>query len=607
MAEKNISADVPNWDTSVELIEKTSKNLKLMVEDIMKNRANYPEGTTESDVANLYETVLDREGREKVGLGPLESYLKSVQSADSIFSYLMANAAIQKDLGKSTLLAFESNPDPMDSSRYSLFMNEPTLLLTKEELDSPEAEESLQIYMADLLTANGMDKNQSEAWSKKLLQFHIDLNKTVYSMKLSDDPSRINNPFTMEQIQSKISNMDVSAFLNASGLNGYKSWYVTNPDMLPVINNYLTPNNLELLKQYTSIVLLNEYAPYLNQKFIQAKATFDQSDTDDNETAWQTFENFAEMDLGELYIKRFFSAEKKQAVEQITQDIVKAYKENIKNLDWMSEKSRSEAIKKLDTLNTKIGYPESYPNWSRKAAVKSPEAGGSLISNVVAIHRVMAENNLKKSSNPVDHSEWGMPPQAVNAYYDPTGNEIVLPAAMIQAPFYDEKASYAQNLGGIGAVIGHEITHAFDDNGSQYDEKGNLRKWWTDKDYTAFSERTKKAVEYFGNYEVLPGFKVDGELTLGENIADLGSISTIASILGDDINALKEMFRNYSISWRGKYPEETLKELIETDEHSPSKIRVNAVLSSTDAFYKAYDVKPEDKMYVAPEKRVKIY
>lgn len=239
--------------------------------------------------------------------------------------------------------------------------------------------------------------------------------------------------------------------------------------------------------------------------------------------------------------------------------------------------------------------------------MKSPESGGNFIDNAVAIHRLMAQSERDKDFHPVDRNVWEISPTTINAYYDPAANEIVFPAAMLQAPFYDEKASYAKNLGGIGAVIGHEITHTFDDMGSQYDEKGNLRGWWTGEDKLVFSKRAKTFVEYFEQYEGVPGFKVDGKLTLGENIADLGGISAIASILGDDRQALREMFESYAISWGGKYSDEDIKEQLKNDEHSPNKVRVNAVLSSTEAFYSAFDVKPGDGMYVVPENRVHMY
>ena len=607
LKEKNITEDIPTWGTSDEVTEETSKKMNQAMSEIMKKPENYPEGTTERAVANLYQTALDSKGREKAALGPLKPYLDAVNAADSIPAYLASVARIQKDLGKSSLIALELTPDAEDSSRYVLGMSEPALLYTKEELESPNAEKTLQSYMTDLLFAYGGKQDEAKRWSEKLLAFNKALAGASLSKKEADNVDNLKNVLTLKQIQTQIPNLDVSAFLKDSGQEGHKSWVVANPGILPVLNGYLVSENLDLLKQYTTVALLHEYAPFLNAKFSRANAVFQEQNSDDKELAWKAVESLADMDLGELYSKKYFSAEQKQSAEKLVRDILTAYKENIKKLDWMSDESRSGAIRKLDAMNIKIGFPDRYPQWSKKAAVKSPASGGSFIENAVRIHRLMAKAQRDKAFRPVDHSEWGMSPTAVNAYYDPAGNEIVFPAAMLQAPFYDAKASYAQNLGGIGAVIGHEITHAFDDMGSQYDEKGNLRSWWTDEDKLAFSKRAKKFVEYFGQYEGVPGFKVDGELTLGENIADLGGISAVASILGDDRQALREMFKNYAISWGGKYADEDIKEQLKNDEHSPDKVRVNAVLSSTEAFYLAFDVKPGDAMYVAPENRVHMY
>ncbi|NLA79552.1 MAG: M13 family metallopeptidase [Chloroflexi bacterium] len=272
----------------------------------------------------------------------------------------------------------------------------------------------------------------------------------------------------------------------------------------------------------------------------------------------------------------------------------------------MSEASRAEAIKTIDSMMVKVGYPESYTSFA-KGLVKSPEDGGSLIENAIAIHKAKAAAEHAKATAPVDKTVWALSPQTINAYYEPSLNEIIFPAAMLQPPFYNENASLAQNLGGIGTIIAHEITHAFDDMGSLFDDKGNFRDWWTKEDRQAFTERAAKFVSYFGGIEVLPGQKLDGELTLGENIADSGSLSVITSIVRDDKEALKEMLTSYARIWAAVTTEDDILGQLASDEHAPAKVRVNGVLSVTDAFYEAFDLKPGDKMYVAPENRVKLF
>ncbi len=401
--------------------------------------------------------------------------------------------------------------------------------------------------------------------------------------------------------------MDIETFLKNSGQSGYGSWVVTNPAVLDVINAHLIEENLELLKQYAVVSLLNEYAPYLSKDFVQAKAKFEQSEADDQILAWNSLKKLIEMDLGELYAKRYFSLEKKQAVEKLIQDILAAYKKKIEKFDWLSEQSRAKSIEKLNAMSVKAGYPDTDHGVLKSVSVKSSETGGSYIENVISISKVMAAKELEKATAPVNRNEWSLAPHTINAYYDPSLNDITFPAAILQAPFYDEKASYAQNLGAIGAVIAHEITHAFDENGSRYDEKGNIVNWLTDEDRQAYSERARKVVDYFGSYEVLPGIKVNGELTLGENIADLGGVSTVSAILENDLDALKEMYRSYAMIMASRQTEDELRDQLESDEHAPSKVRVNGVLSSTDGFYRAFDLKPGDGMYLPLEKRVRLY
>lgn len=354
-------------------------------------------------------------------------------------------------------------------------------------------------------------------------------------------------------------------------------------------------------------MLLNDYAPCLNREYTSAYADFNHLQGEGEELAWDVVKLAAEKEVGDLYAKRRFSPENKADVEKMVKEIVEAYKKRIENLKWMSKEGKEGAIKKLETMQLKIVYPDKYKTWVDKNVIKTSGEGSSFIDNIVAIKKWSANIETTKANTPVDRSEWGISPQTINGYYDHLTNDIVIPAAMLQAPFYDKDQSYAKNLGGIGAVIGHEITHAFDDNGSKYDEKGNLRQWWNESDRSEFNKISKKFIEYYGGFEAIPGHKVDGELTLGENIADLGGISVVSSMLSEDVNALKEMYTNYAYSFASIISDDEIKEQIQNDEHSPNNVRINAALSSTEGFYKAFDVKEGDKMYVAPEKRVALY
>ncbi len=606
LQEKKSDDDAEGWDQFSERSDALDRQLKDMASSLLKNRETYETGSTERTVADLYQTALDKSGREQTGLGALKPYADAVKSADSIPAYLDAVAKIKKDLGKSSLLTFEVHPDPRDSSRYALFLEEPMQLVKKEQMESGDMSGDINTYISSLLQADGLSSAEAEKWSGELFTLYEKFSKTALSQTEKNNTEHIMNYFTLEQLQAKLLNINLSDFLKKSGQAGYGTRVVINPAMLSVINSSLTEEHLELLKKYTLISLYDEYALYLNSKFSQANATFNQLDPDENTLAWDAVSTLATMELGELYAKEHFNKEKKDAVQKLVSDILTAYRANIRQLDWLSEESRQAAVKKIDAMVVKIGYPEHYQSYL-KGIIKSTGQGGSFIDNTVAVHQQSAAADQRKAKAIVDREEWLMSPVTLNAYYAPSANEIVFPAAMLQAPFYDEKASYAANLGGIGSIIAHEITHAFDDMGALYDEKGNYRNWWTDRDRQSFLERSKKVVDYFSAYEVIPGLKVDGELTLGENIADLGSLSVISSMLRNDTAALKEMYESYANIWATAITEEELKDQIQNDNHAPSKARVNAVLSSTDDFYTAFDIKEGDGMYIPPEKRVKLY
>jgi putative endopeptidase len=307
-----------------------------------------------------------------------------------------------------------------------------------------------------------------------------------------------------------------------------------------------------------------------------------------------------------MYVDEHFSADDKEAVEEIIAQILAEYEVIIDRQDWMSDATKQKAKRKLETMNVKIGYPDEWPAAKDMMQVTPISEGGSLLSNLLVSMQVAIDDSLSRLGTTVDKSEWDVTPQTINAMYDPLNNEIIFPAAILQAPFYDNDNSYGANMGGIGFVIAHEVSHAFDSTGALYDEYGNYNVWWTDDEMTKYNELSQSIIDYYSNYEMM-GVKVNGELTLMENIADLGAMTCITSILGDDVKALDEAFGQMTYNWASEDTTSYMMYLLNTDTHSPNKIRVNAVLSSCDAFYKIYDIKETDKMYVAPEDRVGIW
>lgn len=605
--EKKAEREGQGWDQFADLSDKVKEQIKAIGEEVAKDTAKHDENSAEKAISDLYASAQDKESREKAGLGSLKTYLDELNAADSISSYLEVLAKIQRDLGKGSFLPFSLTSDPKDATKYAINLEEPMMLVDKMDLEDEATIEDIKTYAKELLVLSGTEEKEAASWSEKIVDLHKAIAKEAYSKKERANVKLTINQTSVEELQAKLPNMDVAKYMQDSGQSAFTSLVQQNPKMLSVMNSLLIEDNLGALKKYTAVMLLNDYAQYLNENFAKAYAKFNQmEEADAKEQAWDATQSLAEKEVGEIYAKKYFSPEKKEAITKLAKEILEAYKKNLQKLDWLSKESREEAIKKIDSMMVKVGYPDQYTSFV-KGVVKAPKDGGTLIDNALLISQAQAENYRSKATEQVDKTEWGLSPQTINAFYEPTLNEICFPAAMLQAPFFDIKASRAQNLGGIGAVIAHEITHAFDDMGSMFDDKGNFRDWWTKEDRAAFEQRAQKYIKYFGSIEVLPGEKVDGELTLGENIADSGGVSVISSMFEDDMDGLREMFKSYANVWASISNEEELKAQLQGDEHAPAKVRVNGVLSITDAFYKAFDIKPGDKMYVKPEDRVKMF
>jgi len=322
--------------------------------------------------------------------------------------------------------------------------------------------------------------------------------------------------------------------------------------------------------------------------------------------------------LGKLYVEKYFPEEAKKVAKEMVDDVIAAYRVRINNLDWMSDATKAKAQKKLDKLMVKIGYPDKWKDYSA-LVVKSYEQGGSYFENMVNLSKWSVARNMKKLSKPVDKTEWGMSPQTVNAYYNPVYNEIVFPAAILQPPFFDFRNDPAVNFGGIGAVIGHEISHGFDDAGAQFDENGNLTNWWTEEDLKKFKEKGKSLADQYSSYEALPGKFVNGEFTLGENIGDLGGVASAydglllhlirvgEKGLIDGFTQPQRFFISWATIWRNKIRDKELAMRLLTDPHSPGYFRAIGPLENHDGFYEAFDLKEGHKMYKAEKDRVKIW
>ena len=377
---------------------------------------------------------------------------------------------------------------------------------------------------------------------------------------------------------------------------------------------YLTEEHLDLLKSSMKIGLLNGFGSVLSHDFTDADNEFqsarygaDVSLRDEDMAAQQVQAYLADY-LSEAYVERYFSAEAKKDVEDMIGDFLKIYKERIQKLDWMSAATKKKALEKLDTMAVNVGYPDDWDPYLDKAEIKGVKDGGTYFSNIMSILNAAKQKAIDDFKKPVDKTQWMMPTYTVNAYYSPTANSINFPAGILQAPLYDVEADATENLGGIGYVIAHEMTHAFDNNGAKYDSKGNAADWWTKEDYAAFENLCAEAVAFYDGIEAIPGVTCNGTLTLSENIADLGAIACVTQAESQEKEPdYQTLYESASRAWAFTGTREMQTYLAQADVHAPGKLRGNRVLQSRDEFFEAFDIQPGDGMWLPEESRVAIW
>lgn len=612
-----IPEDSNSWSYFYKLDKDAYQVLHEVLSEAVQNRQQAMPGSLEQKIADMYLTAMDKKGREEAGFGALQPYMDKIRNASSIEEYLESVGKLYSDLGLGSIFTIEWYEDMGDSTRYAFYMDGADLGPGKETLEDKTQDKLIQQYkeyIQKIMEYAGLNQNEADRAASDILGFQKDLAASALSLSEQSKPDVIYNIYSAKELNNLFSNVEVEPFLKAAGLSGIDFCIVTQVHEMKKINQYLTREHLPLLKNYTLFCLINDLAPYLTyeirdtyvdwynvQKGIREKKT-------DEKMASELIQDLLGFEFGKLYVEKCFSEEDKLAIQDMVHQILTAYKKQIAGVSFMGEETKGAAIKKLDSMTLKIGYPDKWPDDYAKSSILPVENGGTFIDNTLSLIKAKNQVDKEKVRRPVDKSEWGMTPQTVNAYYNPTGNEIVFPAAILQAPFYDPDAESASNLGGIGMVIAHEVSHAFDASGSLYDENGNYHVWWTKKDRTSFQKLADKVVAYYDSQEGFEGRHVNGAQTLNENIADLGALSCITSIAGDDADKLKLLFKQYATIWACKYTPASMIQRLNTDVHSPAKVRVNAVLSSTDSFYKAYpNIKEGDGMYTAPDQRVKIW
>jgi putative endopeptidase len=611
-----LAATDAHWDWFSELSAVVSNEMDAIITDLENDDTVYEKGSSEQKIKDMYECVSDMDNRNETGLGPLKPHMDSIRNASTIDEYVDALANLSGEYGFSSIVGgYTIMQDKADSSQYAVYMMYADTLIGKEYVEGEDTKEYMDLYLEyinNMLMEFGMTASEAAQSTDSIETLLRDICASTLTTEQLYDPSVTYNVYTEQELQKLYTNVDIPKMLKTLRIDGQDKYIVMDVAQAEKINSLLVEENLQALKDYSTFVMLNDTAKYANANYAKLSDDMKNSlygitESWGDEKTWKDLtQDLLPWDFGTIYVEEHFSSEDKEAVEEIIQLILKEYETIIDRQEWMSEATKQKAIRKLETMQVKIGYPDEWPKEKDMMQVTPISEGGSLLSNLLVSMQVSIEDSLSRLGTEVDRTEWDVTPQTINAMYDPSNNEIIFPAAILQAPFYDSDNSDGANLGGIGFVIAHEVSHAFDSSGALYDEYGNYNVWWTDEELEEYDRLSQSIVDYYNNYEMM-GIKVNGERTLMENIADLGAMTCITSIIGDDAKSLDEAFAQMAYNWASEDTASFMMYLLNTDTHSPNKVRVNAVLSSCDAFYKIYDISETDGMYVAPENRVGIW
>ena len=602
----------------------------MMAEQSLVQLRELIEGTRNSSdpdarkVADLYDSFMDEARIEQQGVKPLQPELElidAIKSADEIGT-LMA----QLDrLGVATPIGIFVAPDAKRSTDYALWFSQGGLGLPDRDYYLSDDAKLLGFrtkyreHVAKMLTLLGDAHAGDEAG--RILALETALAKIQWTRVANRDPQKTYNPRSLAQLKELAPSIDWRSYLEKGGVpDPLPTMIVRQPDYLQGLSGLIKSTPLPTWKEYFRYQLLSGSAPYLTRALVDEDFAFTQGvlrDTPKNQERWKRGCELVDQLIGEasgkLYVAKYFPPKAKARIDDLVANLLKAYAQSVDQLSWMSEATKVEARAKLRKINVKIGYPRRWRDYSK--LVISPT---DLPGNVKRGVKFENDRKLAQLGGPIDRDEWQMTAPTVNAYYDPQLNEIVFPAGILQLPVFNPDAEGAFNYGATGATIGHEISHGFDDEGSQFDSDGNLRDWWTAEDHAKFKAKTDKLVAEYNGFEPVPGFHVNGELTLGENIADIAGIEIaykayIASLNGrappviDGMSADQRFYIGYAQSWLSKTRDAALIELVKSNPHSPEKYRVNGVVVHMPSFYDAFAVKRGDKMYLRPEDRVTLW
>jgi len=617
-----IPADKTAIGSFYDLRDKADEDVKAIIEELAETE-NLEKGSDQQKVADLFRSYMNTEILDAAAISPIKPLLDKVAA-------LKDKQAVARFYGEYSYLGFTSplqayiSVDAKESSRYSAHIWQGGLGLPDQDYYFNKGERFKKLRsgyvahiekMLDLAEiANG------KGAAARIMALETELAKHHWTRVETRDSEKRYNKFEIEKLSGLTDAFDWSAYIKAIGITDEKNIIINQPDYIEGFGKVFLETSMDEWKTYITFHLLSNFSSYLSADLDNENFDFfskQLSGRMEQRPRWKRGVSVVNRNLGEVigkvYVGRHFAPEAKERMNVLVENLRKAYGKSINELDWMSKDTKQAAQVKLAAFTPKIGYPDRWEDYS-SLDINSDD----LVGNIIRSRKVASDKELSKLGGPIRKWEWAMTPQTVNAYYNPTVNEIVFPAAILQPPFFNMAADDAVNYGGIGAVIGHEMGHGFDDQGSKYDAEGNLRNWWTEQDLSEFKARASNLVEQYAAYQVYEGLNVNGELTLGENIGDLSGVTIAykaykASLNGKEAPVIEGLtgdqrfFMGFAQIWRSKIVEESMRNRVATDPHSPGEFRALGSLSNMDEFYQAFDVKEGDAMYIAPEKRVKIW
>ena len=600
------------------LSDEAEANVRLILDDMAKNPGTY--GATGKQVGDFYASWMDEAGIEAKGTAPLKPYLTKIDAVKDLTDLQVLFASV----GYASPVEVGIIPDLADPTHYTavagqggLGMPRDYYLLPGEKYDG--FRKAYRAYIQQMQELAGIANASAKA--DAIMALETAMAKDQWSPEQSRDIAKLNDPEDLAGLEKKAPEFDWALLLKTAGIDKSPTVLMTQNTALAAMGKLLAATPLQTWKDYVAFHFVSDHATFLPKAFDTAQFDFYSktlSGVQVQRDRWKRGVQLTNGALGEavgaLYVAKYFPPAAQAQMSELIENLRGAYQERISGSTWMDDTTKKAALVKLAAFEPRIGHPVNYIDYSAFKVVR-----GDLLGNAMRSGDFSHELELSRFPKPVDRSLWSMTPQTVNAYYNPLANQITFPAAILQPPYFDPNADAAVNYGAIGAIIGHEMGHGFDDQGSQFGPTGKFENWWTDSAKTAFKTRTSALAAQYDGYEPLPGTKVNGKLTLGENIGDLGGVEAsyaayqryqakhgkapvIGGLTGD-----QRFFLSYAQAWQAKLREGAARQRLLTDPHSPPFYRVNGIVRNVDAWYAAFDVKPGDKLYLAPDQRVHIW